>query len=262
MQSVVPNGNFSRSHNVGLLKHSPGVASSRCWVLVGAASTAAVAEAICFELLRCREEQATRLQDPMQPEASLSPPSYSGAALHSDPGLGAGPTVFAPPAEGASAPEDNAQPCADLQMETMPCAEELRTPIASSCVAAEEAASHERRLKTFAEEVRCPIRSPLAQRPVKTRKDPFPPPHGHPGLPKRSERLANHSLASVPSSKRAEVMLMRRFNVVPEVAAPNSDSKKAYSELYKEKFDDDHLKAVRDLLPALRNSSIMGFTLE
>ena len=55
---------------------------------------------------------------------------------------------------------------------------------------------------------------------------------------------------------------MRRFNVVPEVAAQNSDSKKTYSELYKEKFDDDHFEAVRDLLPALRNSSIMGFTLE
>ena len=133
-------------------------------------------------------------------------------------------------------PEDIAQPCAGLQMETMPCAEELRTPIASSCVAAEVVASHERRLKTFVEEVRRPIRSPLAQRPVKTRKDPFPPPHGHPGLPKRSERLANHPLASVPSSKCAGVMLMHHFNVVSEVAAPNSDSKKAYSELYKEKL--------------------------
>ena len=105
-------------------------------------------------------------------------------------------------------PEDIAQPCADLQMETMPCAEEPRTPFASSCGATEEAASHERRLKTFAEEVRRPIHSPLAQRPVKTRKDPFPPPHGHPRLPKRSERLANHPLASVASSKRVEVMLI------------------------------------------------------
>lgn len=159
-------------------------------------------------------------------------------------------------------PEDIVQPYADLQMETMPCAEEPRTPIASSCVAAEVVASHERRLKTFAEEVRRPIRSPLAQKPAKTRKDPFPHPHGHPGLPKRSERLGNHPLASVPSSKRAEVMLMGRFNVVPEVAAPNSDFKKAYSQLYKEKFDDDYFEAVRDFLPALRNSSIMGFTLE
>jgi len=158
--------------------------------------------------------------------------------------------------------EDTAQPCADLQTEITSCSEEPRTPIASSYIVAEDAASHERRLKTFAEEVRRPIRSPLAQRPVKTRKDPFPPPHGHPGLPKRSERLANHPLASVPFSKCAGVMLMRHFNVVSEVAAPNSDSKKAYLELYKEKFDDDHFEAVRDLLPALRNSSTMGFTLE
>ena len=50
MQSAVPNGNSSRSRNVGLLKHSPGVVA---------------AEAICFELLRCREEQAIRLQDPI-----------------------------------------------------------------------------------------------------------------------------------------------------------------------------------------------------
>ena len=222
----------------------------------------------------------------MQLEASLSSPSYSSAALQSDPGLGAGPAVSAPPAEGAPVrpqmlepcsvydlegdtivavnptPEDIVQPYADLQMETMPCAEEPRTPIASSCVAAEVVASHERRLKTFAEEVRRPIRSPLAQKPAKTRKDPFPPPHGHPGLPKRSERLANHPLASVPSSKCAGVMLMRHFNAVPEVATPNSDSKKAYSELYKEKFDDDHFEAVRDLLPVLRNSLTMGFTLE
>ena len=35
---------------------------------------------------------------------------------------------------------------------------------------------------------------------------------------------------------REFVMLMHHFNVVSEVAAPNSDSKKAYSELYKEKL--------------------------
>jgi len=154
------------------------------------------------------------------------------------------------------------EPCADLQMEIMPCSEEPQTPIVSSCVVAEEATSHEHRLKTFAEEVRRPIRSPLAQRPVKTRKDPFPPPHGHPGLPKRSERLANHPLASVPSSKRAEVMLMRHFNAVLEVAAPNSDSKKTYSELYKEKLDASHFEAMRDLLPALHSSSLVDFTIE
>ena len=219
----------------------------------------------------------------MQLEASLSPPSYSGAALQPDPGLGAGPTVSAPPAEGAPVrpqmlepcsvydlesdtivavnptPEDIAQPCADLQMETMPCAEEPWTPITSCCVAAEEAASHERRLKTFTEGVTRPIRSPLLPRPVKTKRAP---PQGQLELPKRSERLANHPLASVTSSKRAEVMLMRRFNVIPEVGAPNSDSKKAYMQLYKEKLDASHFEAMRDLLPALRSSSAMGITAE
>jgi hypothetical protein len=74
--------------------------------------------------------------------------------------------------------------------------------------------------------------------------------------------LANHLLASIAFSKRAEVMLMRRFNVIPDVAAPNSDSKKSYTQLYKEKLDAGHFEAMRDLLPALRSSSVVGFTVE
>jgi len=161
--------------------------------------------------------------------------------------------------------EDIAQPCADLpdlQTEITSCSEEPRTPIASSYVAAEDAASHEHRLKTFIEEVGCPIPSPLLPRPVKTKRAPIPPQQGQLGLPKRSERLANHPLASVASSKRTEVMLMRRFGVIPEVAVPNSDSKKAYTELYKEKLDAGHFEAMRYLLPALHSSSVMGFTAE
>ena len=122
--------------------------------------------------------------------------------------------------------------------------------------------SHEHRLKTLTDEVRCPIRSPLALRPVKTKRDPIHPPHGHLGLPKCNERLASHPLASVASSKRAEVMLMRCFNVILDVAAPNSDSKKAYTQLYKEKLDAGHFEAMKDLLPALRSSSVVGFTVE
>ena len=55
---------------------------------------------------------------------------------------------------------------------------------------------------------------------------------------------------------------MRRFNVIPELAVPNSDSKKAYMQLYKEKLDAGHFEAMRDLLPALRSSSVVGFTVE
>jgi len=93
--------------------------------------------------------------------------------------------------------------------------EEPRTPIASSCIAVEDVASHERRRKTFTEEVTRSIRSPLLPRPIKTKRAPIPPPQGQLELPKHSERLANHPLASVASSKRVEVMLMRRFNVIP-----------------------------------------------
>jgi len=55
---------------------------------------------------------------------------------------------------------------------------------------------------------------------------------------------------------------MSCFNVVPKVAAPNLDSKKAYMQLYKAKLDDDHFEAVTDLLPTLRSSSAVSFTLE
>jgi len=55
----------------------------------------------------------------------------------------------------------------------------------------------------------------LLPQPIKTKRAPIPPLQGQLELPKRSERLANHPLASVASSKRVEVMLMRRFNVIP-----------------------------------------------
>ena len=130
-----------------------------------------------------------------------------------------------------------------------------------SCVTAEDATSHERQLKTFAKEVRHPIcSSPLAPRLIKTRRAPIPPPQGQPGLPKCSEHLANHPLASVASSKHAEVMLICRFNVIPEVSVPNSNSKKVYTQLYMEKLSDGHFDVVSDLLSALRSSSAAGFT--
>ena len=219
-------------------------------------------------------------------EASLSPPSYSWAAPQSDPGLRAGPTVSTPPTEGSPVgppmleprsvynmeakttvivnptPEDIAQLGADLQTEIPPYSEEPRTPIASGCVAVEDAASHECGHTTFIEEIRRPIRSSLLPRPVKTKRAPIPPPQGQLELPKCNKRLANHPLANVASSKCAEVMLMRRFNVIPDVAAPNSDSKKAYMQLYKGEARRRHFEAMRDLLPALRSSSAMGFTIK
>jgi len=69
--------------------------------------------------------------------------------------LEAGTTMIMNPS-----PEDIAQPYCDLQMEVTPCSEEPRTPIVSGCVAAEDVASYECRIKTFTVEVRRPIHSP------------------------------------------------------------------------------------------------------
>ncbi|RLM55772.1 hypothetical protein C2845_PM10G11590 [Panicum miliaceum] len=115
-------------------------------------------------------------------------------------------------------------------------------------------------LIAFENEVKMAIQPPLAQRPPKAKR-PAPPQAMLPTLPKRSERLANHPLANVASSKRAEVVLMRRFKVLPEDTAANNESKQAYTQLYSEKLDGDHFEAVRELLPALRNASpALGLT--
>jgi hypothetical protein len=79
----------------------------------------------------------------------------------------------------------------------------------------------------FTKEVQCKITTPLAPRPTRTRKA-APQATGKPALPKRSERLANHPLANVASSKRAEVVLMRRFDVLQDSKLVNSDAKRAY----------------------------------
>ncbi|CAN6238814.1 unnamed protein product [Urochloa humidicola] len=79
------------------------------------------------------------------------------------------------------------------------------------------------------------------------------------GLPKRSSRLASHPLANVPSAKRAEVVLMHHFELIPEPAVPNTDGKKAYEKLYKDGLMSKNLEAIRDLTPALKSiSPILG----
>ena len=77
---------------------------------------------------------------------------------------------------------------------------------------------------------------------------------GKPALPKRSERLANNPLANVASSKRAEVMLMRRFDMAQNAAPITIDAQQAYKQLYTEKLADSHFETVRKLLPALRST--------
>ncbi|CAL4936854.1 unnamed protein product [Urochloa decumbens] len=110
--------------------------------------------------------------------------------------------------------------------------------------------SKEGKLHAFTAQVQLKIRSPLAPRPAKTKR--AAPTIPRQELPKRSSRLATHPLANVPSAKRAEVVLMRRFGMTPEPTAPNTEGKKAYDQLYKSGLLEHNFEAIRDLSPALQ----------
>ncbi|CAL5045620.1 unnamed protein product [Urochloa decumbens] len=108
------------------------------------------------------------------------------------------------------------------------------------------------KLSAFARAVQCKVRSPLAPRPLKTRR--MPAPEGHlPELPKRSERLANHPLAMVASSKRAEVVLMRRLGVPTEELKKPAEADQAFKKYYAEEARNRNFEAFRDLLPSLKS---------
>ncbi|CAL4972951.1 unnamed protein product [Urochloa decumbens] len=108
------------------------------------------------------------------------------------------------------------------------------------------------KLSAFARAVQCKVRSPLAPRPLKTRR--MPAPEGHlPELPKRSERLANHPLAMVASSKRAEVVLMRRLGVPTEELKKPAEADQAFKKYYAEEARNRNFDAFRDLLPSLKS---------
>jgi hypothetical protein len=78
-------------------------------------------------------------------------------------------------------------------------------------------------------------------------------------LPKRSERRANKPLPSVPSSKRAEVVLMQRFGVAEKSTNTTPSIKAAYAKFYADEARDKHFEAMSDLLPALRcNAMAVG----
>ncbi|CAN6360461.1 unnamed protein product [Urochloa humidicola] len=139
-------------------------------------------------------------------------------------------------------------------------AETALSPDAGSPPGLQATATHRNpKLSAFVSQVQTKLRSPLAPRPAKTKRAaPVTPADGH-KLPKRSSRLASHPLANVPSAKRAEVVLMHRFDLIPEPVMVNTEGKKAYEKLYKEGMVDKNFEAIRDLTPALKNlSPILG----
>ncbi|CAO1939948.1 unnamed protein product [Urochloa humidicola] len=106
------------------------------------------------------------------------------------------------------------------------------------------------KLSAFAKAVQRKLRSPLAPRPTKTKRTATP---LEEKLPKRSARLANHPLAKVASSKRAEVVLMRRFETTSEDRQSQTGDKQAYQKFYDDDLRSRNFEAVRDLMPALRS---------
>ncbi|CAL5067956.1 unnamed protein product [Urochloa decumbens] len=117
----------------------------------------------------------------------------------------------------------------------------------------------EKRLEAFTMEVQLKVPAPLLPCPAKVKRAQPPKVNETLELPKRSERLASHPLANVPSSKRAEVVLMQRFGVAPEGVLLTNEGreacKKAYDNLYKEGLANKNCEAMTDLMPALKNAS-------
>ncbi|CAO1939987.1 unnamed protein product [Urochloa humidicola] len=115
------------------------------------------------------------------------------------------------------------------------------------------------KLKAFTAQVEAKIQTPLASCPAKMKRAAASP-RACDKLPKRSARLAAHPLSNVASSKRAEVVLMRRFDMIPATAStPTTEGRKAYQKLYRTGVQSDQFEAMSDLLPALRNvSPILG----
>ncbi|CAN6296286.1 unnamed protein product [Urochloa humidicola] len=84
--------------------------------------------------------------------------------------------------------------------------------IATVSTPATETPSDNAKLSAFAKAVQKKIRSPLAPKPVKTKRT-APTQESKGELPKRSERIANQPLAKVPTSRRAEVLLMQKLGL-------------------------------------------------
>ncbi|CAL5092434.1 unnamed protein product [Urochloa decumbens] len=110
-------------------------------------------------------------------------------------------------------------------------------------------AEAERELQKFAAQVQTKVRTPLAPLAPKkpSRADALP--AGEFKLPQRSRRLASQPLSNVPAARRGEVLMMKRFGIIPENGAATMSSRKAYDALYREKLEDKEFAAARVLFP-------------
>ncbi|RLN22748.1 Protein of unknown function DUF247 [Panicum miliaceum] len=69
-----------------------------------------------------------------------------------------------------------------------------------------------------------------------------------------SRRIANQPLAKIVSSKRAEVLLMQRFDGVPALEGPSEADKKMVADYFDANFSIKYMEATRELFLSLRSN--------
>jgi hypothetical protein len=105
-----------------------------------------------------------------------------------------------------------------------------------------------RRLARFTEEVRVVRPPPLITSPPKQ-----PPPK--PFVPKRSRRIADQRMDHIPTSKRGEVLLMRKMEFLEPSAPPSSAAKDSYESFFAGDITEADAKTLDSLFPAYRGRS-------
>ncbi|CAN6245126.1 unnamed protein product [Urochloa humidicola] len=213
------------------------------------------------ELSRTGQPCSPAAKDPMRPTGELTGAATEASTFVPDSGKEVGHAMDVdsePAAEAATVPAALAAPGSDPSRtnnygpNSPPAIDnspEPNSPPGFSKATRREVA----RLQAFTAQVQAKIQTPLLPRPAKMKR--AAPSPRTPALPKRSSRLASHPLANVASSKRAEVMLMRRFDMIPDVSTPTTEGEKAYEKLYRSGVHNEHFEAMNDLLPALQNVS-------
>ena len=102
-----------------------------------------------------------------------------------------------------------------------------------------------RRLARFTEEVQLVRMPPLIASPPRQKV----PTIGQP-MPKRSRRIAAQPLAHILTSKRGEVLLMRRMGFAPPAGPISSASKRAYDDFFARNWTSSEVEALDELFPA------------
>jgi hypothetical protein len=65
--------------------------------------------------------------------------------------------------------------------------------------------------------------------------------------PKRSKRIAAHSLSHIPASKRGGHLVLKRLGLTSGMPSPSTSALKAYGEVYS--GDPDNMQTLRELFP-------------